>query len=230
MVCRKHFIMDAARIRSLAPAVDTRAATGTDTQAGRSDADIVVQKVAPLLALDTLLGRTDGGLGSEAAPDARAASSVVVNLMLPVVTADAARKLANALANAPDYSHLDPHKPHPEHTQAAAAQALADELEALNGSSNPAVPRAPHELAGTTSPAMRSDLHPLVLAHAQHASGHIGLPMQRSELSAVNQARDSERLAGLNRAAERYAGTPARLSTLALAAAFLGFVIVVVLM
>lgn len=231
MVPPTQVIMDAARIRSFVPAVDTRAATGTDTQAGRSDADIVVQKVAPLLALHSLLGRTDSGLGSEAPHGPPPPSSVVVDLMLPVVTAEAARKLAVALANAPDYSHLDPHKPHPEQTSAAAAQALADELEALT-LPPAAAPRAPHEATASnaTSPGARPDLHP----HGVQQGHPLGVRDHFREMkpatSALAQARESERLAGLTRTAERYAGTPARLSTLALAAAFLGFVIVVVLM
>ena len=214
----------------MAPAVDTRAATGTDTQAGRSDADIVVQKVAPLLALDSLLGRTSPGVAGEVPTGSPPPASVVVDLMLPVVTAEAARKLAVALANSPDYSHLDPHKPHPGHTQAEVAQALAEELEAARESPNPAAPRLPHEAEGTASPGMRPDLHPLAAAHAAQAHARIDGPLQKAELNALNQARDSERLAGLTRAAERYAGTPARLSTLALAAAFLGALIVVVMM
>jgi hypothetical protein len=221
--------MDTARIRSLVPAVDTRAATGTDTQAGRSDADIVVSKVAPLLALDSMLTHADAALGDEAPAGARP-PGLVVDLALPVVTAEAARQLARALANPPDYTHLDPHKPHPEHTQAEAAQALADELEAVTASPG-GIPRAPHDAADprATSPGVRPDLHPHGLAHASHAHARLGQPLRNAQLNVAAQARDSERLAGLTLAAERYAGTPAKLSSLALAAAMLGAIIVVVL-
>ena len=225
--------MDAARIRSFVPAVDTRAATGTDTQAGRTDADIVVAKVARLLALDSMLTHADTARGSGVPAGPRPPGDVVVDLTLPVVTAEAARQLARALADQPDYNHLDPHKPHPERTLAAAAQALADELEAANPpSAASTTPRAAHEHApsAATSPGARPDLHPHGVPQAAHPSARIAASGQKQEVSALAQARESQRLAGLTVAAERYAGTPAKLSTLALAAALLGAVIVVVMM
>jgi hypothetical protein len=224
--------MDAARIRSFAPAVDTRAATGTDTQAGRSDADIVVSKVAPLLALDSMLTQADSALGTEVPAGAHPSGSVVVDLTLPVVSAEAARRLARALADAPDYNHLDPHKPHPERTLADAAQALADELEAANVQrAAPLVAHAGHDhvFSAATSPGARPDLHPHGVPQPAHAAARLTGSGQKHELSAVAQARDSERLAGLAIAAERYAGTPAQLGRLALGAAMLGALIVVLL-
>jgi hypothetical protein len=229
-------IMDAGKIRSLIPNVDVRADSGTDTHAGRrSDAGTVVQKVAPMLALDALLTSADADLKTEVAAVPPPRSGIVVDLSLPALTAQAALRAAHLAATAIDYSHLDPHKLAAERSRtdarpesgegfgSPASGAAASGLQSLDrGASQGALP--------LTSPDVRPDLYPQGLPPAA-APKHWGdTAAQKAAISPMTQARDTERLAGLALAPEsRFAGTPAQLSKLLIGAVIVGVLILVLL-
>lgn len=215
--------MDAGKIRSLISGIDLRADHGLGSQSGHhSDAEIIVSKVATLLALDSLMTRADADSKADLPAVPRPPSDVVVKLSPPALSADPAREFARMAAVVTDYSHLDPHKPHPERQPADAAPLLPGESPpSLAGSSRePALPAA-------TSPGVRPDLHPHGIQHATPLRPRV---VHKPAVSTATDAHDTERLAGLALAAERVAGTPAKLGSIAVAAAILGALIVVSLM
>jgi hypothetical protein len=210
------------KIRSLTSGVDVRADHGHGLLSGRhSDADIIVSKAAPLLALDTLLTHSDADLTGAMPVGARPPTAVVVDLSPPALapTVDAARQLVRALA--PDYNHLDPHKPHPELIPGDSEPGLPPALESR------AVSLRELPYPGSTSPGVRPDLHP----HGVQLPVAVRLrSVQKAGVSMAAEAHDNEPLARLELAAERYAGTPVKLSGLSVAAAILGALIVISLM
>jgi hypothetical protein len=227
--------MDAGKIRSFTPGVDLRADSGSASQSGRrSDAGEVLAKVAPLLALDSLLTSSDADLHGADAPvlTRQPPNGVVVNLSLPALSADAARQLARTLAPVTDYSHLDPHKPHPER----AAMEAPVEAEPVTTAAAAASIAGRDNAQSATSLGARPDLHPHAVQHAAQFLRE-AVPLQNRGQTPkmpgsdpVDQARAAERLAGLGLAAERFAGTPAQLGKLALGAAMVGALIVVLLL
>ena len=227
--------MDAGKVRTFIPGVGLRADSGTDTHAGRrSDAGTVVPKVAPLVALDALLTSADADLKNDVAVALqRPPTGVVVNLSLPALSAEAARQLARAVASTTDYTHLDPHKPLPERSRLDVASEPAEPLKAAAAAVAPPLDRAVTTPAANTptSPDVRPDLHlhGAALA-AQAAHPRIDTPAQKPAVSAVSQARDTERLAGLAAPSAPAAFTvPPHFGKMLLGAAILGALIVILL-
>jgi hypothetical protein len=219
--------MDTARIKSFAPTMDVHAAT--DPHAGRrSDAEIVVPKIAALAALDTLLTRADSDPHARMPAHPPPQSALVVDLITPAIAANAARLLAQVGAATTDYTHLDPHKPEPERLRAEAAAQSAAEIieEALKPPPAPATHATDRLLSEPlrVSPDVRPDLHPHGIATAAHAA-HAAAPAKVT--SPLDHARDTERLAGFGIRPDAPLGMPPmRLAKLLLAAAVAGALIV----
>ena len=224
--------MDAGKVRTLTPSVGLRADSGSDTQSGRrSDAGAVVAKVAPLVALDALLTSADADLKNEVAGIvSRPPTGVVVNLSLPALGADAARRLARAVASATDYTHLDPHKPHQDRTRLEVTSAPAEPLKTAAGALA-APPAAQTHATNSSPPELRPESHPHAAALAAHtASPRLEAPSEKPAVSAASLARDTERLAGLAAPAERVAlSLPPHFGKMLLGAAMVGALIVILL-
>ena len=233
--------MDAGRIKSFTPNVNLRA--DVDQQSPRrSDAGAVAAKLAPAALLLDALNRVDDA----SVPDALAPghlvpvtrSGVVVNLSLPLLTAKTELQFARAIVAA-DYSHLDPKKtasalsaPRPGATAPAEpSEPVSSALIVAGASGAQATDRAaPSSPLNSTSPDARPDLHP----HAHPLAGlhqqSVAAAEPRVAASAVSQARDTERLAGLAVPPEALApSTDPHLGKLVLGAIALGVLVLVLL-
>ena len=159
---------------------------------------------------------------------------VVVNLSLPALTAAAARQIALSAAGAGDYTHLDPQNFMDRRTGDAPvglAERIRDAAASPVPQSAPTADRAAVQTAlPATSPDVRPDLyaHGLALAASQTANVNSAAP--KLAASAVAQARDTERLAGLAVQLETRAETRTRhFASLLIAAMIVGALILILL-
>jgi hypothetical protein len=228
--------MDAGKIKSVTSSVRADA-SGEHASARRPDAGIAAARMVSAFLLDASSDAGESGALTEG-PSAVPRDGIVVNLSRGIVAAEKDLQLARSALRASDYSHLDPNS--------AAALRLATALEAtrepadvlrsatLGGASVPAqnaerAGAAPASTASSTSADLRPDLYPL---------GHLVMPAnpervaveQKTATSAVSQARDAERLAGLTvRPAPIDAPTETHLGKLILGAIALGVLVVILL-
>jgi hypothetical protein len=228
--------MDAGKIKSVS--LSARAdASGEHASARRPDAGIAAARMVSAFLLDASSDAGESGALTES-PSAFPRDGIVVNLSRGIVAAEKDLQLARSALRASDYSHLDPNS--------AAALRLATALEAtrepadvlrsatLAGASVPAqnaerAGAAPASTASNPSADLRPDLYP---------QAHLVMPAnpervaveQKTATSAVSQARDAERLAGLTvRPAPIDAPTETHLGKLILGAIALGVLVVILL-
>jgi hypothetical protein len=203
--------MDAGRIKSFTPNVNLRADAGPEQHSSRrSDAGEIAAKLAPFL-LDAAARSAEAIAGAdltaERLPPIAPRSGVVVQLSIPLLTAGKALELARALPNPADYNHLDPRKSAARPDLGARIEASPERAEPLTSASvlvaagvsaierNAAPPSSSSNLPASPDlrPDLQAHLNPAVVMH----QNQISAAEQKTAASAVSQARDTERLAGL---------------------------------
>jgi hypothetical protein len=233
--------MDAGKIKSVTSSVRADA-SGEHASARRPDAGIAAARMVSAFLLDASSDAGESGALTEGPSAAVPRDGIVVNLSRGIVAAEKDLQLARSALRASDYSHLDPSNAAANRAAVALATALeatrepADVLRSamLAGASVPA-PNAERAGAAAASAALspspdpRPDLYP---------HGHLVMPAnpdrvaveQKTAMSAVSQARDAERLAGLTvRPAPIDAPTETHLGKLILGAIALGVLVVILL-
>jgi hypothetical protein len=231
--------MDAGKIKSVTSRAD---ASGEHASARRPDAGIAAARMVSAFLLDASSDAAESGALTEGASAAVPRDGIVVNLSRGIVAAEKDLQLARSAMRAADYTYLDPKSAAASRAAVALATALeatrepADVLRSamLAGASVPAqnaehAGAAPASTASSTSPDLRPDLYP---------QGHVVMPAnpdrvaaeQKTATSAVSQARDAERLAGLTvRPDTPAAPTETHLGKLILGAIALGVLVIILL-
>ncbi|MDB5902822.1 MAG: hypothetical protein JWM26_1700 [Betaproteobacteria bacterium] len=228
--------MDAGKIKSVTSSVRADA-SGEHASARRPDAGIAAARMVSAFLLDASSDAAESGALTEG-PSAVPRDGIVVNLSRGIVAAEKDLQLARSALRASDYSHLDPNS--------AAALRLATALEAtrepadvlrsamLAGASVPAqnaerAGAAPASTASSTSADLRPDLYPQAHLVVPANPERVALE-QKTATSAVSQARDAERLAGLTVRPDTHAApTETHLGKLILGAIALGVLVVILL-
>jgi hypothetical protein len=244
--------MDAGKINSLIHSLRT---SEGGAHAGPSQGDAAfAAKMAAAALLDGVLQATESeptaGPGIPPQLPLAPRNGVVVNLSTGVVAAEMAARLGTALPRQPDHAQTKPEPSHnPPDTARASASAparvyslterLGESLRASVVTSGAAATSASDDPRAPTgvSPALaayqaepRQDLYPFLPPPMATVNRVDGADTRSTAAAAIEQARESERLAGLNAKAEtREEGRPLRLDRLVLAALALGVLVVLFL-
>jgi hypothetical protein len=233
--------MDTGKIKSVSPGVRPDA-SGEHASARRSDAGAPVARMISAFLLDASSDGSEGGALTENPADSAPRDGIVVNLSRGVLAAEKDLQLARSAMRAADYSHLDPKIAAASNAIVTPGTAVDTTLEAagflktaaLLGASPGAqntdrAGAASAYTASGASPDPRTDLYahgyPPVPAQPQPIAAE-----QKTAASAVSQARDVERLAGLAvRPSSPPVATDTQLGKLILGAIALGVVVLVLL-
>jgi hypothetical protein len=233
--------MDAAKIKSVSASVRPDA-SGEHASARRADPGVAAARMVSAFLLDASSDAGESGALSGDPSAATPRDGIVVNLSRGILAAEKDLQLARSAMRAADYSYLDP-------KSAAATKAAVAIATAVDAAPEPADAFKTAMLAGAsvaaqatdrtaaassatgsgTSPDLRPDLYPhgqpLIPPNPERLAAE-----QKTAASAVSQARDAERLAGLTvwRALSA-AQTETHLGKLILGAIALGVLVVVLL-
>lgn len=237
--------MDAGKINSLIP--NLRSGDG-GARSGNAQSDAAfAAKIAAAVVLDDLLKVTEGEAPASAIPlvavPSAPRSGVVVNLSSGVVAAEMAARAGHPLSRPNEHSTAKSENAAPANPPGSArVYVLTERLgESLRGNAETFAPtpamvandrRAIDPPIAISTPQIvpRADILALV-APAGVPMNRLELPEQRSSVAAaIEQARDSERLAGLNSKREAPVMPRwVRLDRLVLAAIVLGLALVILL-
>jgi hypothetical protein len=228
--------MDTGKIKSVSPGVRPDA-SGEHASARRSDAGAPVARMISAFLLDASSDGSEGGALTENPSESAPRDGIVV------MAAEKDLQLARSAMRAADYSHLDPKTAAASNAVVTPGAAADTTLETagflktavLLPGASPGAQNADRAGAayGSTASGASPDLRPDLYAH-----GYPPVPAQpqriaaeqKTAASAVSQARDVERLAGLAvRPSSPPVATDTQLGKLILGAIALGVVVLVLL-
>jgi hypothetical protein len=229
--------MDAGKIKS----VTSRADASGHASARRPDTGLAAARVVSAFLLDASSDAGESGALTEGASAAVPRDGIVVNLSRGIVAAEKDLQLARSAMRAADYTYLDP-KSAPASRAAIALASAPDAMPGpadvvssamLAGGSVAAqnaerAGAAPAATGSNATPDLRPDLYPH--GHAMAVTPNPVAAEQKTAASAVSQARDAERLAGLTVTPAAIATpTETHLGKLILGAIALGVLVVILL-
>ncbi|MDB5864096.1 MAG: hypothetical protein JWO70_1902 [Betaproteobacteria bacterium] len=234
--------MDTGKIKSVSPGVRPDA-SGEHASARRSDAGAPVARMISAFLLDASSDGGEGGALTENPSESAPRDGIVVNLSRGVLAAEKDLQLARSAMRAADYSHLDPKTAAASNavvTPGAAVDATLETAGFLKTAmllpvASPGAQNADRAGAayGSTASGASPDLRPDLYAHGYPPVPAQPQPIaaeQKTAASAVSQARDVERLAGLAvRPSSPPVATDTQLGKLILGAIALGVVVLVLL-